>query len=135
MIKLSKSFFFNPPIVAFDVDDTLINSDFPEIISLKPYCLEMLNEVQDAGWRTILWTCREDRYLQQVKNYFEIYGIKFDAYNDNSAIRDEEWKGLPIKDTRKIGCDILVDDRSIFYVDDLRMVKEKLLELYDERGK
>ncbi|MGM0410100.1 MAG: hypothetical protein ACQEQF_04980 [Bacillota bacterium] len=124
---------FNPPIVAIDVDGVLVECDFPKLGKLKPFCLYFLREIKKAGWRRVLFTCRQNKYLQDVKNYFNKYNIKFDAYNDNSAITQKEWDKFGYKDTRKIGYDIIVDDKSIFYQDNLYIVTQKLLKIYDGR--
>ncbi|MFW6016856.1 MAG: hypothetical protein ACOCRK_10500 [bacterium] len=130
---MKRKLIFYPPIVAFDVDNTLLETNFPHIIKAKPYCFWLLKEIKEAGWRQILFTNREGEYLQQAKDWFKDHGFEFDAYNDNSAIRKEEWENLGYKDTRKIGCDVIVDDKSIFWKDDLREVGKRLLEIYDKR--
>lgn len=128
---------FDPPIVAIDFDGVICEEKFPFIGRPKPYVVSSIRKIRKAGWRTILWTCRTGRYLKDAKNFLDRWNIKMDAYNDNSAITEEEWYNLGFSDTRKIGADIVIDDRSIFWKDEKdiwRIITAKLLKIYNEEG-
>lgn len=61
------------------------------------------------GNKIILWTCREGDRLQEAVEWCKSYGLEFDAVNENIP-EMIEWYG---NDTRKIGYDVLIDDKAI----------------------
>ena len=61
------------------------------------------------GNKIILWTCREGERLQEAVEWCQKYGLEFDAVNGNIP-EMIEWYG---NDTRKIGYDVLIDDKAV----------------------
>lgn len=133
---MNKELIFKPPIVAFDFDLTLAETNFPIILKPKPYAISTIKELKEAGWRVIIFTNREGQHLETVKEWANKWDLEFDAYNNNSALTEEEWRRFNYNDSRKLGFDYIVDDRSVFWEDSedvLLKVKHKLLDIYDER--
>lgn len=126
---------FNPPIVAIDFDGVICEEKFPSIGDPKPYAISSIRRIRQAGWRTVLWTCRSGKYLKEAREFLDKWNIEMDAYNDNGAITKKEWGELGFDDTRKIGADIIVDDRSVFWKDRKYIwiiITEELLDIYNE---
>ena len=96
-------------VVAVDFDGTIAISNFPKIIAPIPYAFDVLKVLMNDPYTTlILWTCREGELLQQALDFCELYGIKFDYVNEN----DEERTKYYGNDSRKIGADLYIDDKS-----------------------
>ena len=64
---------------------------------------------REQGNKIILWTCREGVRLQEAVEWCWGYGLEFDAVNGNIP-EMIEWYG---NDTRKIGYDVLIDDKAV----------------------
>lgn len=120
-------------IVAFDFDNTLVENSYPQIGNPKSYAISTLSELKEKGVRIVIWTCREE--LKPVREWLNKWNIAVDAINSNEALTEKEWKKFGYHDSRKIAADIYVDDRNLFYKDDLKKVKEKILEIYNVRRK
>lgn len=128
-----KELTFDPPIVAIDYDGTIAQGSYPSLGWVNHEAIEAISILKSAGWRVVIWTCREDNYLADVKYLFRNLEIDIDAFNSNDAITKEEWGELGFSDTRKIGYDVLIDDKSLFYQDDWELIMERLLAIYDNR--
>ena len=84
-------------MIAVDFDGTIAEHRFPAIGDPMPRAFEVLKELQEAGHRLILWTCREDyghnisqQYLTDATDFCEEHGIVFDAVNE--SIKEEEFR-------------------------------------------
>ncbi len=120
-----ESEYFDSPIIAIDFDDTIVISDYPEIIGFKPGAKKAIKKLKDAGCRIVIWTCRTD--TDKVEEFLIKNNVPFDAINDNSAITDEEWKRTGFEDTRKIGADLVIDDRAIEFKDNWNEITKRLI--------
>jgi trehalose-6-phosphatase len=92
--------------LAVDFDGTIVEHAYPEIGKVQPRAIETLKELQQAGYRLILWTCREGQCLLNAMNFCALHGVLFDSYNANT--KEDEWAG-----SRKIYADVYIDDRMI----------------------
>ena len=86
-------------IIAVDFDGTLCHGNWSDIGEPK---------LQRKGYKIILWTCREGEPLHQAIEWCKEFNLVFDAINDNLP----EIKELYGNNSRKISCDIYIDDRS-----------------------
>ena len=96
-------------IIAVDFDGCLCENSWPEIGDDNPDVIRALLEEQRSGAKIILWTCREGERLREAVEWCKGYGLRFDAVNSNIP-EMIEWYG---KDTRKIGYDVLIDDKAV----------------------
>ena len=96
-------------VVAVDFDDSIAYTHYPTIIKPLPHAMDVLRVLMNDPYTIlILWTCREGEYLQQALDFCELYGIKFDYVNENCKERIEYYDN----DSRKIGADLYIDDKS-----------------------
>ena len=96
-------------MVAVDFDDSIAYTHYPTIIKPLPHAMDVLRVLMNDPYTIlILWTCREGEYLQQALDFCELYGIKFDYVNENCKERIEYYDN----DSRKIGADLYIDDKS-----------------------
>lgn len=75
--------------IAVDFDGTIVEHRFPQIGKPLPGAFEVLKELQEAGHKLMLWTCRENdgykidrQFLTEAVNFCEQNGLKFDAINE-----------------------------------------------------
>lgn len=96
-------------VIAVDFDNTLFNTDYPNILEPKWDIINWCKLQQTQGNTLILWTCREGKHLQDAIDACKQVGLVFDYVNENDPKRVE----LFGNDCRKIGADIYVDDLSL----------------------
>lgn len=100
-----------PKIYAVDFDGTLIDNGFPNITSDTVTNIDLINKLKEEknkGTKLILWTNRTDSALIDAVAHCKLYGLEFDAINDN--IREVKDAGL---DPRKIYADLYIDDKAV----------------------
>ena len=90
-----------PPILAVDMDETIIQSDTEELI---PGARDALLALRELGWKIIVWTCRGD-ISGHTREILERHDIPYDAINENL-------KGLK-HESRKIIFDAVVDNKNV----------------------
>lgn len=96
-------------IVAIDFDGTLCTEAFPSIGEPIYETINLVKALQQAGVKTILWTCREGQVLDDAVKWCAEHGLLFDAVNDNLPEIKEEWR----KSVRKVYCDFYIDDKTL----------------------
>lgn len=103
-----------PPILAVDLDETIIQSDTEELV---PGAKEALQYLKDNGWLIVIWTCRGD-IDTHVPQILKRHGIPYDAINTNV---------LGIKDkSRKISFDAIVDNKNVDFGDGWESIVREL---------
>ena len=102
------------PILAVDLDETIIQSDTEELV---PGARDALLALRKLGWKIIIWTCRGD-IETHVPEILKRHSIPFDAINENLP-------GLKDK-SRKITFDAIVDNKNVDLEDGWEKVVEEL---------
>lgn len=95
-------------IIAVDFDGTLCHGNWPGVGEPNLKLIGQLLELQKRGNRIILWTCREGDALYNAIEWCKEFNLVFDAINDNLSEIKEKYGN----NSRKISCDIYIDDRS-----------------------
>lgn len=98
-----------PKIVAVDFDGTLVDDEYPAVGAPKKEIFELFKLLQRRGVKIILWTCRNDRQLDEAVQCCIDNGLTPDAVNANIPEVIEAYGG----DTRKVFADLYYDDKSI----------------------
>ena len=111
--------------IAVDFDGTIVTMDFPKIGTLKPYAKETIEVLKNEGHKIIIWTCRYGNKEDEVRTFLKENRIPYDTINDHTPGDISNLKHL-VPETRKVFADIYIDDRSIFWIDDWRMIATKL---------
>lgn len=97
-------------IIAVDFDGTLCYGDnYPDIGKPNIKLIEYLKRRRSYGDILILWTCRENKPLQDAIEWCKKSGLEFDYFNENVPSLIKEYGD----DCRKVSADIYIDDRSI----------------------
>ncbi len=94
--------------IAVDFDGTIVEHAYPEIGEEMLFAFDTLKALQKKGHRLILWTFRDGRYLDDAVEYCKKNGVEF--YAVNKSFPEEEFD---LSISRKISCDLFIDDRNI----------------------
>jgi histidinol phosphatase-like enzyme len=119
-------------VVLIDFDGTVVEHCFPRIGEPLPGAFEVLKELKEAGYKLILWTCREDfghninqQYLKEAIEFCRENGVEFDAVNETL----EEYDFRPEKCIkRKPHAHWCIDDRNLGGFPGWDVVREVLIE-------
>lgn len=95
-------------IIAVDFDGTLVTDEYPKIgRELSSFC-DFIKMLQSLGVKTILWTTRTGKELDEAVDWCKKHGFTFDAINENIP----EIKEAFGEDTRKVFANVYFDDRN-----------------------
>lgn len=96
-------------VIAVDFDGTLFEEAFPDIGAPKMAVINYVKQKKAEGNKIILWTCRHGELLSNALEACALQGIVFDAVNENVDEKLQKYG----HDSRKIGADLYIDDKSI----------------------
>ena len=109
-------------IIAVDFDGTLVEHMFPAIGPDVPLAFEYLRKLQEENIPLILWTVRDDRYLDEAIDHCAIRGVDFWGVNANPE--QDSWSESPkafahfYVDDLAVGCPLVrPEDGRRAYVD------------------
>lgn len=95
--------------LAIDFDGTIVEDAYPGIGSPQIFAFETLKQLQNEGYRLILWTYRHGDRLQEAIDFCKKNGIEF--YAVNSSFEGEVFDHAT--QSRKIDADLFIDDRNL----------------------
>lgn len=96
-------------VIAVDFDGCLCQDDYPAIGPPNWEVIRRALAEQEGGAALILWTCRQGEYLAQAVNACRLWGLTFDAINENLPERIAAYGN----DCRKISADEYWDDKAV----------------------
>lgn len=102
-------------IISIDFDDTIVYSEYPHIGSLLPNAKEVLNYLWNRGHTIIINSCRVGQYEANMKGFLDYNEIKYDWINRNCPRVIKKYG----TDTRKISCDLHIDDKNLYILRDM----------------
>ena len=94
--------------IAIDFEGTIVEDAYPGIGKPGIFAFETLKKLQEDGHRLILWTYRHGKSLDEAVEFCKKNGIEF--YAVNKSFPEEEFDHSM---SRKIYCDLFIDDRNI----------------------
>lgn len=97
-----------PLILSVDFDGTLCESQWPNIGKPNMHLFAYLINCRKCGIKVILNTMREGKLLDDAVEFCKKLGLSFDAVNNNLPEMVEMYG----QNSRKIGADFYIDDRS-----------------------
>lgn len=92
--------------IGIDFDGTCVEHAYPAIGKPLEGCIEVLEKLQKAGHKLILYTMRSGERLDQAVEYLQDEGIEFYAVNNNPS--QKYWTESP-----KIFCNLVIDDNTL----------------------
>lgn len=117
-------------IIALDFDNTIVYDKYPEIGELKPNAKQIINLLYNRGHKILIWSCRGKTSEVEAIKFLEKEGVKFHTFNANLQERIEFYD----HDSRKLGYDVLIDDRNLGGIpDDWDDILELLVEQFGEK--
>lgn len=96
-------------IIAIDFDGCLCKNQWPAIGEPNTQAIEAAKRERAEGAALILWTCREGARLRDAVDFCRMYGLEFDAVNENLPEVSERFGG----DCRKVSATEYWDDRAV----------------------
>jgi hypothetical protein len=105
-----------PLIICVDFDHTLYHTDYPDVGHLYPNAKETMDYLLNIGAYIIINTCRTGKALYQAQEQMFFDGIIYHSINDHCSIIKDKYYSDHNKEenfSRKIFCDILIDDTSL----------------------
>lgn len=107
------------PVIAVDFDGVIVEDGaYPDIGELKKNSIESMKFLKHNGYRIVIWTCRDtEKQKKKVKEFLDKNDIPYDAFNDNSALTEEELEKVGNNLSRKIGCSLFLDDKAVRFID------------------
>jgi histidinol phosphatase-like enzyme len=103
-------------IAILDFDGTIVEHRYPDIGEPLPEAFEVIKELREAGWKLILWTCREDmkrHYLTEAIEFCREHDIEFDAVNETIFDDDFRAGSCDKKQMRKPYGHVHIDDANL----------------------
>lgn len=104
----------NTKIVAVDFDRTLFyegKEGYPSIGEPIHKTIQLVKQLQDNGWLSILWTCRDGQELKMAIEKCNEHDLFFNSINDNIDKNDNK------RLSRKIYASLYIDDKAINVLD------------------
>jgi hypothetical protein len=98
----------NSMTIAVDFDGTIVEHAYPEVGREMLFATETLKALQEKGHKLILWTFRDGKFLEDAVDFCRQRGVEF--YAINKSFPEEEFD---LSLSRKIQCDIFIDDRNL----------------------
>ena len=95
-------------IYAIDFDGTIVENAFPKIGKLNQEAARFIRSLKARGDKWILYTMREDKYLQEALEFLARHDLAPDAANDNLPEMCEFYQNNP----RKIFANVYIDDHN-----------------------
>ena len=96
-------------IIAVDFDKTISLGDWPDVGPVNKPVMDELLRRKKQGDKVILWSCRNGDELSAAVAWCKLYGLEFDAVNENLPEVLAAWNYI---DTRKIYADEYWDDKA-----------------------
>lgn len=99
----------NKLIISIDFDGVITNYDmFPNFGNINKQAKEIIPKLYNDGHTILINSHREGGLRDNAINYLNKHGIPFHYFNENSPKLIKKYY-----DTRKLGCDISIDDKNI----------------------
>lgn len=99
----------NWTVVAVDFDGVIARTDYPTIIGPIKENVDFIKHLAEIGAVLVLWTCREDKELDEAVEFCKSIGLDFPYVNENPPFRVEKFGTNP----RKVGADYYIDDKNV----------------------
>lgn len=118
-------------VIAVDFDNTIAKTEYPKIIEPIPETIKLIRKAKENGATIILWTCREGSVLDDATKWCKENNVPIDLVNENLPERNAFWGN----DSRKIGADLYIDDKSFSLWHDRRNENDLIAQLLEEDNK
>jgi len=98
------------PVFAIDFDGQIVEEGWPGVGEVKPNAVDVIKWFKQKGVYIIIWTCRERQVdVDAAKRALGAAGIPYDKFNENCPELTAKFNA----DSRKIGADLYIDDKTL----------------------
>ena len=111
----------NRMIIMVDFDATLVDSDYPTIIRLKPHAQEVMKKWHEQGIYLIINTCRNGKAEWEAETFLFDNKVPFHKINDHAPFVKDKYFDPHHPISRKIYANLQIDDTSLNYMNGDKM--------------
>lgn len=97
--------------LSIDFDGTIVEDTYPDVGQVRPYAIRYLQALEGEGHVIIINSNREGKYKEDAIEFLKQNNIPFHYFNENDQRLIDKYSN----DSRKIGADLYIDDKSLFY--------------------
>ena len=118
-------------VISVDFDDTLFVGKYPDVGSLIKPMVDLINRLYQRGFVITINTCRSTEVsVSNAKEALSTNNINYDLFNENAPYLIDYYQ----TDTRKISCDIFIDDRNVGGVPTLSYIEREVDRLWKKKS-
>jgi len=103
-------------VFTVDFDNTLVNSDYPTILSLKPYAKEVMQKWAKQGIYLIINTCRNGDAELEAETFLFDNGVPFNKINDHAPFIKQKYFNPHHPISKKIFSNLNIDDTNLSFM-------------------
>jgi hypothetical protein len=103
-------------IISVDFDATLVDSEYPKIIGLKPWAKEVMTKWYNQGIYLIINTCRNGEAEWECETFLFENRVPYHKVNDHSPFIKQKYFNPHHPISRKLLSQINIDDTSLNYM-------------------
>lgn len=97
--------------ISIDFDGTIVEDNYPLVGKVKLHAVKYIQTLEKEGHVIIINSNREGKYKEDAIKFLKTHKIPFHYFNENDQRLIDKYSN----DSRKIGADIYIDDKSLFY--------------------
>ncbi len=92
--------------LAIDFDGTIVSHAYPNIGEPIKNAKEVMDRLMERGHKIVIWTARNGKDLEKVRNWLIKNKYHFECINKNII-------NAPYRPWPKIYCDLFIEDRNV----------------------
>lgn len=97
--------------ISIDFDGTIVEDNYPFVGEVRKDAVKYIQALEQEGHVIIINSNRENSHKEDAINFLKENNIPFHYFNENDQRLIDKYSN----DSRKIGADIYIDDKSLFY--------------------
>ena len=103
-------------IVGIDFDNTIVYSDYPQILGLKEYAKEVITKWYNQGMFIQIHSCRNGQAEWELTTFLFENKIPYHAINDHAPFIKQKYFDPHHPISRKLYHNLLIDDVSLGFM-------------------
>jgi hypothetical protein len=117
-------------IIGIDFDNTIVDSKYPEILGLKLNAKEVITKWYKQGIFIQIHSCRNGKAEWELATFLFENQIPYHVINDHASFIKQEYFDPHHPISRKLYHDILIDDTSLHFKAQSRLMNWKAIDGY-----
>jgi hypothetical protein len=122
----------NRLVLTIDFDNTLVDSEYPNILGLKKYAKEVMNKWYAQGIYLIINTCRNGEAEWECETFLFDNGVPFHKINDHAPFIKQKYFNPHHPISKKIFSHVNIDDTNLDFVSTkgIKPINWKVIDAY-----